>query len=278
MCLYIPYLYVKCIIYVHGITIGLIMEQDPIKVIVSPDAPKSLLSLMEEYAEMLVVLKVTKIPEGKFIELMVFLSSYCQASICHCSTLNKVIEFLQENMKIWIFNIDTLIAIKKKFNSNKVASSIERYRKYLKKFCTSTSVNEFQDVLEVQINNTSHDFDSIILKLDKVRRTKDTLQSLKKLAYRIFGICSKALIYIRTGIGCVCVTWLVPTSLVSTMRAIAEQQSEDYLTNLGVLELIIGLRIVPNEGLLHVICAYIMFSLTFLVVFLLSFISKYLSF
>ena len=231
--------------------VGLIMQQGPIKVIVSPDAPKTLLFLMKEYAEMLVVLKMTKIPEEKFIELTLFLSSYCQASICHCSTLNKVIELLQENMKIWIFNIDTLIAIKKKFNSNKATSSIERYRKYLKKFCTSTSVNEFQDTLEIQINNTSHDFDLIVLKLDKARRTKDTLQNFKKLAYHIFGVSSKALIHIRTEIGCVCVTWLVPTSLVSTMRAIAEQRSEKYLTNLGVLELVIGLRVVPNEGLLH---------------------------
>ena len=248
------------------------MQHGPIKVIVSPDVSKSLLSLMEEYAEMLVVLRMTKLPEKKFIELTLFLSSYCQASICYCSTLNNVIEFLQENMKIWIFNIDTLIAIKEKFNSNKVTSSIERYRQYLKKFCTSTSVNEFQDALEVQINNTSHDFDSIILKLRKSRRTKDTLQDLKKLAYHIFGVHSKALIYIRTGRGCVCITWLVPTSMVSTMRAMAEQQSEEYLANLGVLELVIGLRVAPNEGLLH----NTELSLTSLIVFLLSFNSKYL--
>ena len=240
------------IFYVNGIAIGLIMQHGPIKVIVSPDAPKSLLSLMKEYAEMLAVLRMTKLPEEKFIELMLFLSSYCQASIFHCSTLNKIIEFLQENMKIWIFNIDTLIAIKKKFKCNRATSSIERYRQYLKKFCTSTSVSEFQNGLGVQINDPSHDFDSIILKLHKARQTKDmTLLDLKKLAYRIFGVCSKALIYIRTGIGCVCITWLVPTSLVSTMRAMAEQRSEEYLANLGVLELVIGLQVVPNEGLLH---------------------------
>ena len=220
-----------------------------IKVIVNPDVPRSLLSLMEEYAEMLVVLKMTKLPKEKFTKLTLFLSTYCQASICHCSTLNKVIEFLQENMKIWIFNIDTLIAIKEKFNSSKATSSIERYRQYLEKFHSSALVKEFQDALEVQINNTSHDFDSIILKLDEVR-TEDTLQNLRKLAYDIFGVHSKALIHIRTGIGCVCVTWLVPMSLVSTMRALAVQHSEEYLASLGVLELVIGLRIAPSEGLL----------------------------
>ena len=224
-----------------------------IKVIVNPDVPRSLLSLMEEYAEMLVVLRMTKLPEEKFTELTFFLSSYCQASICHCSTLNKVIEFLQEKMKIWIFNIDTLIAIKKKFNSSKATSSIERYKQHLEKFRSSALVKEFQDALEVQINNTSHDFDSIVLKLDEVR-TEDTLQNLRKLAYDIFGVHSKALIHIRTGIGCVCVTWLVPMSLVSTMRAIAVQHSEKYLTSLGVLELVIGLRIAPSEGLLR-LCA-----------------------
>ena len=225
-----------------------------IKVIVNPDVPKSLLSLMEEYAEMLVVLRMTKLPEEKFTELTLFLSSYCQlTSICHCSTLNKVIEFLQEKMKIWIFNIDTLIAIREKFNSSKATSSIERYRQYLEKFRSSALVKEFQDALEVQINNTSQDFDSIILKLDEVR-TEDTLQNLRKLAYDVFGVHSKALIHIRTGIGCVCITWLVPTSLVSTMRALAVQHSEEYLASLGVLELVIGLRIAPSEGLLR-LCA-----------------------
>ena len=250
------------------------MQHGPVTVTVNPDVPKSLLFLMKEYAEMLAVLRMTKLSTKKFTKLTYFLAGYCQASIRKCSTLNDVIDFLQKRLKIWIFNIDTLIAIKKKFNSHKATSSIEKYRQYLKEFLSSTSVIEFKDALEVQINDPGHAFESIILKLNE-SRTKDTLKILKQLVYKIFGIGSKALILIKIGKGCVCITWLVPTSLTSTMRAIAAQRSEKYLANLGVLELVIGLRVVPNEGLLH-LCVYTVFSLHFLIVFLLSFNSKYL--
>ena len=253
---------------VHVAALGYMMQHGSIEVTVNPDVPRNLLSLMEEYAEMLLVLRMTKISARKFTELTLFLLGYFQSdeaseSIHKCSTLRHVIDFLQKELKIWIFNIDTLIAIKKKFNSRKATSSIEQYRQHLKEFCSSTSVKEFKDALEVQINDPSHSFESIILKLDEVR-ANNTLHNLKKLVYDIFGVSSKALIHIRTGMGCVCVTWLVPTSLVSTMRAMTEQHSGKYLARLGVLELMIGsLRISPNEGLLH-LCVYTEFLLTFL--------------
>ena len=50
-----------------------------------------------------------------------------------------------------------------------------------------------------------------------------------------------------------CVTWIVPASLVSTLKAKAQQLSSEYLASRGVLELVIGLRIAPNEGLCHVL-------------------------
>ena len=146
-------------------------------------------------------------------------------------------------------------------------------------FLSSTSVKELKDALKVHINDPSHAFESITLKLDE-NRNNDTLKNLEKLVYDIIGVRGRALILIRTGLGCVCVTWLVPTSLVSTIRAIAEQHSEEYLANLGVLELVIGVRIVPNEGLLH-LCTHVhnytelSLTCTFLVVvYLLSFNSK----
>ena len=40
-----------------------------------------------------------------------------------------------------------------------------------------------------------------------------------------------------------CVTWIVPASLVSTLKAKAQQLSSEYLASRGVLELVIGLRI-----------------------------------
>ena len=230
------------------------MQHGPIEVIVNPDVPKSLLSLMEEYADMLVVLKMTKLSEDELTKLKLFLSRYCQLDedlLFKCSSLSHVIRFLEQELKIWIFNINTLVATKERFNSDKATSSIEQYRQHLVEFLSSTSVKEFKDALEVHINDPSHAFESIILKLDE-SRTGDTLQHLKMLAYDIFGVRGRALNLIRIDMGCVCVTWLVPTSLVSTMRAIAEQRSEKYLANLGVLELVIGLRVAPNEGLLHV--------------------------
>ena len=253
-----------CMLLPHA---GIVMQHGPIEVIVSPDVPEGLLSLMEEYAEMLFVLRKTKLSSRKFTELTLFLLDYFQSdedSICDCSTMSHVITFLQNELKIWIFNIDTLKVIKRKINNSKATSSIEQYRRCLDDFLSSTSVKDFKDALKVQINDPSHDFESIILKLDK-SRTEDTLKNLKKLVYDVIGVSSKALIHIRTGIGCVCVTWIVPTSLVSTMRAMAEQRSEKYLANLGVLELVIGLRVAPNEGLLH-LCVYL--SLTFLIVYL----------
>ena len=236
----------------HVVALGVMMQHGPITVIVNPDVLRSLLSLMEEYADMLLVLRMTKLSAKKLTKLTFFLKDYFSSdrasspSICDCSTLNDVIDFLQNGLKIWLFNVDTLNAIKKKINNSEVTSSIEQYRQHLKEFLSSTSVKKFKDALEVHINDPSHTFESIILKLDEVR-TNDTLQNLKKLVYDIFGVSSRAFIHIRTGIGCVCITWLVPTSLVSTIRAMAEQRSEEYLANLGVLELVIGLRVAPNE-------------------------------
>ena len=236
---------------VHFVALGYMMQHGSIEVSVNPGVSRGLLFLMEEYAEMLFVLRKTKLPEEELTELTSYLSCYVQSDeACECTTLRQVIDFLQNELKIWIFNIDTLNAIKRKIKSSEVTSSIEQYRQYLKEFFSSTSVKELKDALKVHINDPSHAFESIILKLDE-SRTNDTLENLKKLAYDSFGVRSKALILIEIDIGCVCITWLVPTSLVSTMRAIAEQHSEKYLTNLGVLELVIGLRVVPNEGLLH---------------------------
>ena len=260
----------------HVVASGLMMQHGPVTVTVNPDVPKNLLSLMKEYAKMLGVLRKTKLSKKKITELTSFLKDYFSSdrasspSICKCSTLNDVIDFMQNQLKIWLFNVDTLIGIEEKFIGSKATSSIEQYRQHLEKFHSNTSVKEFKDALKVHIDDPSHAFESIILKLDEIR-TNDTLKNLETLVYDIFGVRGRALILIRTGLGCVCVTWLVPTSLVSTMRAMAEQLPEKYLTNLGVLELVIGLRVVPNEGLLH-LCVY---TLTFLiVVYLLLFNSK----
>ena len=91
----------------------------------------------------------------------------------------------------------------------------------------------------------SSQLETIVVKLDK----STTLKALEKLMYHFFGIHYKACIHCGTGTGCVRVTWVVPMSLVPILREKAEQLSPEYLASKGVLELVIGLRIAPHEGL-----------------------------
>lgn len=208
---------------------------------------------MFKYAEMLQVLRKTKLLKSEFCQLKDFLSDYCdlrKGSIQKCSTVSGIIDVLKRQLKIYIFNIDVLNDTCKLFLGFKVKHSVQQYKRHLDDFLSSTIVKDFKDALECQIDSSSDwESEKVILKLDK-RRSDDNLKVLKTLVYDIFGISSKALIHCRTGAGCVCVTLLAPTTLVPTLRMKAEQHSHEYLASQGVLELVIGLRVAPNEGLL----------------------------
>ena len=143
----------------------------------------------------------------------------------------------------------------KKFGGRKVKCSVEQYKQHLDEFLSSTSVKEFKETLQTRIVNPKS-FECITLKLDEGRGC-DTLKKLKQLVYHFFGNISKAFIHCEVCAGCVCVTWLVPISLVPTLKTMAQQLSHEYLASRGVLELVIGLRIAPNEeGNLIVVSVY----------------------
>ena len=223
------------------------MEHGPVKVIVKPDVPESLLSLMRSYADMLLVLRTTELPEDKFRCLKYFLSDFCdEKSIRHCSTVCDIVDLLKEHLKIYMFNIDTLNVSCEHFCSSDVTGCVQQYRQQLDDFLSDTSVNEFKGTLETQITDCSK-VESVTLKLDKAR-AENTLKALKNLVCHFLGNAEKTLIHCKTSSGCVCVTWIVPKLLVPILRDKAEQLSPEYLASKGVLELVIGLRIVPNEG------------------------------
>ena len=207
---------------------------------VAPAVPEGLRPLMEQYADMLVAVRTTKLSSKKFYRLKLFLAEYCDIdAIEDCSSLSQVVKLLKEKFILYLFNVDTLVVCCKQFTFT-AKESILRYKDRLDTFFSNTSVKAFKCSLLSQVTHL-HGLESLILKLDATR-SEDTLKALKKLVYHFFGSTSKALI------PCDFRTWLVPTSLVPTLRIKAEQLSQEFLASQGVLELGIGLRLVPNEG------------------------------
>ena len=219
---------------------------------VKPEVCKGLLPLMEKYTDMIVILKSVRLSDKKFVRLKSFLSEYCDdESFEVCSSPKVIVQQLKNKLKIYIFDISTLTACCKHFGS-KAKQSIEQYEKCVNRFLSNTLVKELTECFWAKVlrlhDVRPQDVERIILKLD-VNVSKDSLKNLKKLMYHLFGVTSKAAILHKVRPGCVRVTWCVPTSLVPTLREKAEQLSPEYLASKGVLELVIGLRIAPNEGL-----------------------------
>ena len=232
------------------------MEHAPVRVLVKPDIPKELLALMEEYSDMLVELQTAKLPEEDLSRLKLFLSGYCdESSFENCPSPKEIVKQLKVKLKIHIFNIDTLTACCKHFRNSEVSQYIQQYKVHLKTFLSTTSVKELQSSLLTDEITCLDDTEPFTLKLNETA-SDDTVMNLKKLVYHFFGNSSKALNIRTIHSGCVCVTWIVPASLVSTLRAKAQQLSSEYLASRGVLELVIGLRIAPNESLCYCILSY----------------------
>ena len=223
---------------------------------VAPAVHKGLHPLLVQYAEMIVTLKTTKLSDENFYRLKLFLAAYCDVDeIEDCSSLTEVVKLLKKRFILYMFNVNTLIVChdRKHFDdTSTVKESILKYKEMLNTFLSNTSVQAFKCSLESQRAGLPG-LESVILKLkldDEAKSCEDTctLKALEKLAYHFFGNISKAFIPCDIHLGCVCITWLVPTSLVPTLRIKAEQLSREYLASQGVLELVIGLRLVPNEG------------------------------
>ena len=237
-------------------SVGYTSQHGPVIVFVKPgpDVPESLVSIMKNYANMLAVLRNTKLRKTKFLILRSFLSDFCdEESIQQCATIDCVINRLKRHLKIYLFNIDALDASCDHFCSREVKTSLNQYRLELDSFLSSTSVKEFKDTLKMKIVGSSQ-LETVVVKLDK----STTLKALKKLMYHFFGNHYKACILCGSGTGCVRVTWVVPMSLVPILKEKAEQLSPEYLASKGVLELVIGLRIAPNEGLYSIFHLYTM--------------------
>ena len=237
-------------IQVSVFSIGYIMQHGAIKVFVKPDVPEGLNILLRKYADMLHELRSTSQAKETFHSLKVYISDYCdEPSIRNCSTLSDVIDILIDKLLIYIFNIETLTAICDHIavKCSKIKVCVEKYKYHLHDFLSKTSVKEFIGTLKTEITNHSV-VESVTLKLDE-SKIDSTLKALKKLVYHFFGNCSKALAHSNTVEGCVCITWLVPTSLIPTLKAMAKEHFQKYLASQGVLKLVIGPQVVPNEGL-----------------------------
>ena len=233
---------------------SLVGSHGPVQVVVEPDIPKELLALRTKYADMLLVLRTARLSKETLSRLKLFLADFCEErSFKMCPSPEDIVEQLTLKLKIHIFNIDTLTACCKHFRNNKVNQSIQQYKVHLSMFMSTASVKELQSSLLHVTDKITFlkDTEPLTLKLDETA-IGDTLMNLKKLVYHFFGDSSKALVFHNIHYGCVCVTWIVPASLVSTLRAKAQQLSSKYLASRGVLELVIGLRIAPNEGLCYV--------------------------
>ena len=237
---------------------GYTMQHGPVKVTVGPDVPKDLFMLLDEYSNMLLVVRTAELPQSSFFKLKFFLSDFCDEKLIRqCTNLCAIVDLLIESLKIYIFNIDTLTVSCKHFDNADVQVSVQQYKKLLDNFLSTTHVKDFKDALRTKVLDCSS-VEEITLKLDESVNS-NTLRELKKLVHHFFGNSSRALIHCKTGSGCVCITWLVPVSLVPTLRTMARRHSQDldYFERQGVLELVIGLRI---EGLYY--CIIFTFILT----------------
>ena len=232
------------------------MRHGPIRVLVKPDVPEKLRSLLKEYASMLMILRRSKLSEAKFSDLKLYLSGYCSLeSIEQCTSLRAVVDLLIKHLKVYMFNIYALKDSCRHFNDT-IKDTVQKYRKCLNKFLRNTSVKKFKSTIETQVVDRIG-MESITLKLDE-SRVDDTLKALNTLLYHFFGNCSRALSQCEIGSGCVCITWLVSVSLVSTLRAMLEQHTQESLASQGVLELVIGLRIAPVEGIAYLLlCCFL---------------------
>lgn len=239
---------------VHTCLAGYIIKHGPVEVEVAPAVPKGLHPLLVQYAEMIVALKTTKLSDENFYHLKLFLAEYCDVDeIEDCLSLTEVVKLLKKRCILDIFNVKTLIVCCKHFDTSTVKESILKYKDMLDNFFSNTSVKAFKcSLLSQKADLHAYGLESVILKLkldnEAEREDTCTLKALEKLAYHFFGNISKTFIPCDIRLGCLCITWLVPVSLVPILRIKAEQLSQGYLASQGVLELVIGLRLVSNEG------------------------------
>ena len=214
------------------------MWHGPIKVTVKHDVTEKLHGLLVEYADLLMILRKAELSEANFSDLKLYLSGYCSLeSIEQCTSFCAVVDLLIKHLKLYMFNMHTLDVCCKYFNET-IKRSVKEYKECLDVFLLNTTIQEFKNTLQTEVVDRT-DIASITLKIDE-SRGDDTLKALNMFLYCFFGNCSRALIHCETGTGSVCITLLVSTSLVPTLRTMAEQHTLKYLVSQGILELVIG--------------------------------------
>ena len=214
------------------------MRHGPIQVFVKPDVPEKLRVLLVEYADLLMILRRAKLSEANFSDLKLYLSGYCDLEpIEQCTSLRAVVDLLIKHLKVYMFNTHTLDICYKYFDDT-IKHSVQKYKKHLNEFLLNTTIKNFMGTLQTEVFDRIG-LESITLKLDK-SRVDDTLKAFNMFLYSFFGNCSRALNHYDTGPGCVRITWIISTSLVPTLRAMAEQHTLEYLVSQGILELEIG--------------------------------------
>ena len=216
-----------------------------------------LVSLMKDYISMVSRLRQAELSDNMLTNVKKFLDDYCRPRDClilECSSFSAVVDLLINKLYIYVFNIDTLAACSKYFEATELTlfvHVIQQYDQQLHIFLDNTSVTDFKDSLQSQVKRHGI-LEEITMKLDKTKRNA-TLTTLKELALHCFGSSSKLLSLVKICAGCVCVTWVAPTSLVpvATLRMEVERLSREDLANCGVHEIVItGLHV---EGLCVVI-------------------------
>ena len=137
-------------------------------------------------------------PATSFHKLKAFLSDFCdEILIRQCSNLSNVVDFLLENFKLHLFNIDTLIVCCKFFNVT-INISVQQYKQILNTFLSSTTVKEFKDILQTKVLDCT-DLESITLILNE-RFGDEILKALKQLVHHFFGTSLRYFVTFKTGI------------------------------------------------------------------------------
>ena len=241
------------------------MEHCSVEMFVEPCIIEDLRSLMKDYSHMLTLLKTAEMSTTNFGCLKKFLSTYCDdMSLKEYSCLDCLIEQLEIESIIYLFNIDTLIVCCtpnqrgtfQPYFESKVCGTVLEYREQIKVFLDSKPINEFR--CSLRDIKEKHDNVEVTLKL-KEPTSKVTAKRLLKIPCQIFGITGKRFHLREVRPGCVCVTWCVPTSLVPTLREKAEQLKSDlhivvllFDVSQGTTKLINRLAVEKNFNLLSI--------------------------
>ena len=184
-------------------------------------------------------------PSETIQDLTYYLADVCDDdhSFLDCSTTFDFIRQLKRYISL--FNIEILMIIHDMFKSFAVKKSVQKYKQQLDTFLSSTSIKQLKDAFQSH-TSPPNNVESITMKLDE-SRADATLAALKKLAYHLFGISSKTLILFEVGAGCITITWLAPMAVVPILKRKAAQHSPATLSRLGVLEFVIGLKVISPE-------------------------------